>query len=124
MPLYQVKCDVCKAASDIFRRIAERDRLPNCACGGSLSRLVSAAAVRGEIEPFVSPYSGKVIHSRTQRRDDMRRGGYIDLEPGAERQISRRRKELQEAEMKPINDLVDNIVTEMNVTGKLETLNV
>lgn len=120
MPLYPLKCKSCEARIDVFRTIAERNDLPNCICGGDFERILVAPAVRGEIEPYESPITGEVIDSREKRREEMKRHGYIDYEPGMRKDVERNRVREQEKAMEPINKTVDEIVTAMNVAGKLE----
>lgn len=122
MPLYRTQCKACGRFEDIFRTIANRNCFAPCPCGGETERIIQAPAVVGEIEPFVSPASGRVITSRAERRADMRAHGYIDLEPGAQKQVEANRKHRQEQAFKPIADTVDKIVTELNSSGKLENL--
>lgn len=123
MPLYTTLCSECAKRQHIFRRIADRDSLPDCECGGYLSRIIEAPTVRGDLEPYVSPASGKLINSYSARRDDMKRGGYIDFEPGLYQHAERKRKENLEKAIQPALNAVDDLVTAMNVTGKLETQN-
>lgn len=123
MPLYAIKCSVCDFEGTIFRRVAERDELPTCDCGASVSRIISAPMVQPDIVPYQSPNGGQWVNSRAQRRDDLARSNAIEWEPGIDRDIARNRRSEQEKAFRPIADAVDRIVTEMAVTGKLETTN-
>lgn len=123
MPLYHLQCAGCAAETDVFRRIEERDNLPSCSCGASFQRVIQAPAVVGEIEPFISPASGRWITSRQERKADMKAHGFIDLEPGAREQIARNRRYQQEKAFEPISAAVDETITQLNVCGKLENLN-
>lgn len=73
MPVYQAECGKCGREEDYFASVDERNKLvPEC-CGQTMNRIISAAFVQDDIPAYVSPTTGRVIGSRTARRDDMRR---------------------------------------------------
>ena len=121
MPMYRARCIACSEQTDFFRKIAERDSLPNCACGGNYERILTPTFLAPDIEPYISPASGKLINSRTDRRDDLKAGGYIEWEPGIKEQVAKNRERNQKQIDAEISNQVDELVTHMNVTGKLET---
>lgn len=124
MPIYRTSCEDCGAQDDIFRSIQERDNLPSCGiCGGKVARILTPTFLAPDIEPYVSPATGEVIVSRRQRHEEMRRTGYITWEPGLDKQIAERRKENQQTLDPVVAKEVDEIVTVLNSTGKLETSN-
>jgi hypothetical protein len=124
MPIYATLCRSCQSSGSVFRAIVDRDNLPNCSCGGVLDRVLTAAAVRGDITPYVSPASGQLISSREQRKQEMDRLGYRTWEPGVDKDIAANKKRAQEEALKPIHETVDKIVTSLNTAGKLENINV
>ena len=62
-----------------------------------------------------------MITSRQEWADDLRRAGARVYEPGMEKDIARRRKEVQEKAFAPISAAVDDYVTAAVSSGKLET---
>lgn len=88
-----------------------------------MSRILVAPAVQTDIEPYVSPVSGKVINSRSERRKELKAGGYMEWEPGIKEQVEKKRRANEEAFTKQLDSAVDAVVCEMAVTGKLETAN-
>lgn len=75
MPVYSCECPICHKGRDYFATIAARNRsVPKC-CGKRMKRVISAAFVSDDIPAYVSPTTGRVIGSRTARRDDLRRSG-------------------------------------------------
>lgn len=124
MPLYATLCRSCESSGSVFRTIADRDNLDPCSCGGELYRVLTPTFLSTEIEPYISPVSGKLISSREQRKDEMTRLGYRTWEPGVDKDVANNRKRAQEEALKPIHDTVDQIVTSLNTAGKLENINV
>lgn len=124
MPIYATLCRSCEVSGTVFRAIADRDNLDPCSCGGELYRVLTPTYLAVEIEPYISPASGKLISSREQRKEEMTRLGFITHEPGIEKDIANNRKRAQEEALKPIHETVDQIVTSLNTAGKLENINV
>ena len=122
MPLYEIKCKACRKQDTIYRTVDKRDEnLPLCtACKGETARIISLPMIAPDIQPFVSP-NGKYISSRAEWKNDLARSNAIAWEPGIDRDISNNRAREQEKAFEPIAKAVDQIVTEMNVCGKLET---
>jgi hypothetical protein len=121
MPLYQTKCPGCGREASIFRKIAERDRIEPCYCGSLPSRILVAPTVRPEISAYISPATGELIDSRAKRREDLKKSGSLEWEPGIKEDITRRRKERDEAVLKKADETVDNMVRHFVSTGALET---
>ena len=122
MPLYETRCKACSDKDTLWRRIADRDNLPACRfCQGEVERIISAPQVIPEIAPFTSPNSDKLISSRAQWREDLKRSGAIAWEPGLYDDIARNREHEKEKAFKPIADAVDKAVAEAVACGKLET---
>lgn len=73
MPVYQAECSDCGKERDYFSPVVHRNRaVPKC-CGKRMKRIISAAFVQDDIPPYVSPTTGRVIGSKTARRDDFKR---------------------------------------------------
>lgn len=97
----------------------DRNKVPDCACGAPFIRVLDAPAVQADIEPYISPASGKVINSKVQRRQDLKAGGYIEYEPGMREQIEKRRQESVANDVRKVESGIDNIVRDMNANGRL-----
>lgn len=126
MPLYSLRCKSCgRPNGDIFRSVEERDlNLPSCeGCSGQTYRQITPTFIRTDIESYVSPTSGKLISSRAQRKEDLLQTNHFEWEPGVDKDISRRRQEKIEESLLPIDHAVDQIVTAMSTSGKLDNLN-
>lgn len=120
MPLYTTLCPGCGSRDHIFRKVAERDSLPSCACGWMVRRVIEAPMVQTEIQPYLSPNGSTLIDSRQKRREDLSRSNAYAWEPGIEKDISRRKADELDKSFKPISDAVDTIVRDMATCGKLE----
>ena len=72
MPLYDYQCPECGRVEEVFAR--HTDAPPEC--HGPMVRMLSACALSPDIanwDAYVSPASGKLITSKKQRLEDMRR---------------------------------------------------
>jgi len=119
MPLYTVSCSGCGKRDAIFRKIAERDeRLPECC--GPMVRIIEAPAVQGDIEAYESPANpGTWITSRSQRREDLKKAGKIEWEPGIRDHVARKREERLAETNSLISQRVDEVVRDFAVSGRL-----
>lgn len=117
MPLYSVLCTLCGLRGQVFRRVEERDDRLVCDCGGPQQRLIDAPYLRPEIEPYLSPATGKVISSRAQRKEDLAQAGAIEWEPGLKEAIAARRAEKFEETLQQVDALVDNVARDVMTSG-------
>lgn len=121
MPTYQIKCKACEKQDTIYRKVEQRDDLPLCsACKSEVQRIITLPMIAPDISPFQSPNGNYTINSRAQWKEDLARSNAFAWEPGIEKDIARRKAENQEKAFEPIAKAVDQIVTELNVAGKLE----
>jgi hypothetical protein len=73
MPVYAAECSNCGREEDYFATVAERnDHVPKC-CGQVMQRVICPSFVQDDIPAYISPTTGRVIGSRTARRDDFAR---------------------------------------------------
>jgi putative FmdB family regulatory protein len=93
MPLYECECAKCGVRSDYYQPVADRHSSPRCACGGKTKMVFSAPFVQDDIPPYVSPTTGRVIGSRTKRRDDLRRSNCREWEGMAQERAEAARRE-------------------------------
>lgn len=71
MPIYRWGC-ACGHEEEGFRTVEKRRDSP-VHCGEPMELVICPAFVNADIPPYVSPVTGKVIGSRSDRRDDLRR---------------------------------------------------
>lgn len=119
MPLYQTRCSVCRKVDSVFRKIAERDDLPACACGGVVAREIVAPAFHASFTPYESPITGKMIESKTQQREDLAASGCVLNEPGLKQEIERTRQALIAQDEAKLDKAVDEVVCALNVSGRI-----
>lgn len=119
MPLYVTACSVCQKHQTIFRKVDDRDiDLPVC-CDLATSRILTPPMLSPDIQPYVSPATGQLINSRQQRREEMKRGGWIDNEPGSMKQIARNRADAYEKVLQQADARVDEVVRDLATSGRL-----
>lgn len=125
MPTYEIKCKACLRIDMIYRTVDKRDdNLPLCsACKSETARIISLPMISPDIQPYVSPNGNYLVNSRAERQRDLQKSGAIAWEPGIDKDIAKNKAYQQEKAFEPIAKAVDQIVTEMNVCGKLETDN-
>lgn len=122
MPIYSTLCAACGERSTVFRRVAERDQLPECGCGGALRRVLDKPYVQPDIAPYESPITpGVMINSRTQRKEEMVRHGKMDWEPGLKQDILRNQQRNIDAACAVADKGVDQTVASLVASGHLET---
>lgn len=80
MPTYTAECQSCHTTQDYYRTVAERHDTPACECGGKTKLVLMPTFVMDDIPPYVSHTTGRVIGSRTKRRDDLRRSNCREWE--------------------------------------------
>ena len=118
MPYYEFLCTKCNRIEPHYHKIDERDAVhPHC--DQPMQRIISKPFIRPEIQPFVSPASGKVINSRAQRRDDMARTGSIDNEPGMREHIEQVRQSHVEKNIRACEASIDQTVSELHASGHI-----
>jgi putative FmdB family regulatory protein len=122
MPLYTYLC--CNGhRPSLFSKIDNRDAVRQCeACGANLQRVFEAPAVKGDIAPYQSPVDGRWIDSSRARREDLKRNGCIEWEPGIRQDIPRIRQYNAEKAFAPIAESMEQTARELVASGKLDPL--
>lgn len=72
MPLYDYQCQTCGKVIEVFAHFTD----PPPECHGPMQKLILPTAINPDIanwDAYQSPTTGKWIHSRKQRADDMAR---------------------------------------------------
>jgi hypothetical protein len=77
--------------------------------------------VIGEFEPYVSPGTGRIISSRAQRADDLRRAGAFLYEPGVKEDIARNKVASEEKAFASVAAAIDDQVRSLVNSGKIES---
>lgn len=113
MPQYVTQCALCSKRETIYRTVEQRNNLDPCECGGEVSRIISAPTVIGDITPYISPTTGKLLSSKTDEQNEIAKHGYIIKEPGLEKDVARWGQEKKERDFAPIAAAVDLKVKEL-----------
>lgn len=122
MPIYTFKCSNGHTETH-YAKIIERDAIRQCAsCGANLLRILEAPAVRTDISPYQSPVDGRWIDSRAARREDLKRHGCIEWEPGIRQDLPRLRQEAQDKAFEPIAKGIEEVASGMIAAGKMDSL--
>lgn len=116
MPIYEYSCVECGVRLSEYRKVDRRDEPPSH-CDAVTFRVMSKPWVRGDLEPFVSPASGKLINSRVQRDEDLARTGSFMNEPGVRQEIARTNEALRERDFVPMAASVDQTVRDFVSAG-------
>jgi putative FmdB family regulatory protein len=120
MPIYSYRCPLCEVARTEFRKIAERERLPECdGCRVTCFREVSAPALAPMFQEFISPVSGKRITSRASYAYDLEATGSIAYEPGLKQDIARNRKAALQKSVDLALRRTDETIAALDASGRL-----
>lgn len=77
--------------------------------------------VIGDIQPYVSPGTGRLIQSRAQQTEDLRVSNSFIKEPGVEKDIARNKQYVAEKSFEPIAKGVDAAVRNLVNAGQIES---
>ena len=123
MPTYVFKCPFCRTQFERILRLADYDKPQNCSCGETAERQICAPAVRGDYPPYECPVTGQIIEGRRAHEENLRRHGCRVLEPGEDREASRRAAASEAEFDKTVEDTVERLVANLpdEKVRKLET---
>ena len=108
MPYYLYRCPQCADQFSAVLPIALRHSASCGTCGVPGDIVIMPTALRADIsEPFISPGTGKLVSSRAQLHDDLRRSGCHLREPGEDKDIARTRRELAKKEEAVVDTWVE-----------------
>lgn len=116
MPIYSVICPEGHR-DQIWSKIDQRDNPRHCSCGGLFTRVIDKPYVAPDNINYASPITGKAINSRQQRREEMKRHGCIDWDPGIRQDAERNREANCEKTARQLDATVDKLVTEMHASN-------
>lgn len=122
MPLYTYRCP--KGHTDRrFAKIVGRDGHQDCnQCEASMLRVFEAPAVRPEITPYQSPVDGSWIDSRAARREDLKKNGCIEWDPGIRQDLPKIKEANFEKLMAPVEAAIDDTARALVASGQLSSL--
>lgn len=122
MPIYRYKCPTCNRAQDIFKPIAELDRVEHCIHDKfPMNRQICAPAVRGDYPGYDCPITGKWIEGKRAHHENLKLHGCRVLEPGETDQFKRQKAAEEAAFDSQIEETAAQLVTALP-TEKREQL--
>jgi hypothetical protein len=84
-----------------------------------MTRILDAPFIRPEIQAYQSPVDGRVINSRAQRREDLKRTNSLEWEPGIRTDAERTRLANIEKNVATVEASIDKTVAEMHASNLL-----
>ena len=114
MPIYDYRCPNGHEF-DAVAPMSESGQPRTCRCGAVAGRIIKPVRVFGDIEPYISPASGKLITSKAERREDFRRTGTREYELGEREQMLARKKDLEAEVDAQIDDAVMRTAAEVGL---------
>lgn len=125
MPIYEFKCNSGHKFTR-YLKLADYDMPQTCECGKSASRLISPVMFSIDATnfmPYESPGTGKIITSKTQRKEDMKACGCVDYEPSLkEHQAKRIEREDAEIDRK-VDEHIEKTIYEMPAADREKLAN-
>lgn len=114
MPLYVYQCLDCNQRQNVFKKLAQLDRLEVCGSCESLApmrRVVTAAAVVGDYQAYDCPITGNRIEGRRAHEENLKKHGCRVYEPGETEQLKRRKADEEARFDQSIEATVDEFIT-------------
>lgn len=122
MPLYDTECRNCGVKDTRMIALVNLDTPIICnTCNGLMDRLISAPMVRGDIEAYTCPITGKVVSGRKAHEDNLKRHGCRVLETGESEAAQKYRAKVDAQMDKSIESTVEQFVEKLP-THKKEQL--
>jgi putative FmdB family regulatory protein len=120
MPLYEMLCQNGHKF-DRFIKLSNIDEPQTCECNAQAHRVISACMFSIDATNFPayqSPTTGRIITSKTQRREDITASGCVDYEPSLiEHQAKRVAREDAELDKK-VDEHIEKTIYEMPAAKK------
>lgn len=108
MPLYDYRCPHCGTAYEVFKPLAQLDRVESCiTCETAMERQLSAPRVVPDYAPYTCPITGKMIAGRVAHRENLAAHGCRLYEPGEKEAAQRFRQKGEDALTKDIDATVE-----------------
>lgn len=122
MPLYDTECRSCGIKDTRMIALINLDMPIVCnTCNGLMDRLISAPMVRGDLQPYTCPVTGKVINGRKAHEDNLKRHGCRVLETGETEAARKYRAKVDQQMDKNIENTVEQYIEKLP-TDKKEQL--
>ena len=112
MPLYEYKCS-CGRWFDKYLKLADCGLPVLCECGKQAEKQLSAPFVQTDIMPYQSPIDGRYVGGKRARREDLRRSGCVEWEPGVREEAAQRRARAEEALDRGLEQTLDAEISQM-----------
>lgn len=97
MPVYSTKCPSCARLATAYRKIADRDNLPQCVCGATPVRLIDSPRIGLDYETYDCPITGEKISGKRAHEENLKRHDCRILEAGETKAFESSRKAADEA---------------------------
>ena len=75
MPIFESKCDKCGTIHEYVRPVSQYLDTPDCCGQKTVKGIFTAPYGLVDIPAYVSPVSGRLINSRSERKEDLKRTG-------------------------------------------------
>lgn len=112
MPLYEYRCG-CGKQFTAFKKLADYREPQGCTCGAIAEKVISKPMVSVDYPAYQSPATGKWVEGRRQHEEDLRRSGCRLLEPGEQKDIDRKKKEVEMKFEASIDNSVERTFAEL-----------
>lgn len=124
MPIYAYHCPTCRTSQDVFKPLAELERVEVCpGCHLAMTRKLSAPMVLGDYPGYTCPITGDWIEGRKAHQENLKKHGCRVMEPG-EKEEFQRRKAAEEASFdKAIEATTEEFVEKLPEGKKAELYN-
>lgn len=122
MPNYVFRCEDNHHFEKVLK-VAEYNDPQTCPCGKTAKRITVATMISPDIanwDRYISPASGKLITSKKQRKEDMKRNGCVDYEPSLKQEFKKTQRENELKLDKGLDQTVDSIFESMPSDKKAE----
>lgn len=115
MPVYEAECLQCGKQHEYIRTVANYLDTPMCCGAKTEKRIFSAPHGISDIEPYESPATGKMITSRSERREDFKVSGCREWEgmDVEKREASKRKAETELNQDKAIEHEARTVLSQM-----------
>lgn len=82
MPVYVVECPECGQTEDYYSTVDERNNYKLMHCDKRMKRIITAALVTSDIQPYMAvggDMAGKFITSRREHREYLKRNRFTEV---------------------------------------------
>lgn len=119
MPLHDYRCKSCETTEVRFVKLEFLAIGQWCGCGQEMEIVyLTPPMMAVDILAYQSPVDGKVINSRRQRKEDLKRNGCVEWEPGANEESQKRRAKEEAQTEAAVDSTVEEFITNLPVRKK------